>query len=400
LQQLGRGLRRVDGKPCLTVLDFIGNQRQEFRFDLRYRALTGVARGDLAKAVEDDFPFLPSGCHVELDRVAASVVLENVRRQLRRSTRELARELREMGDVALPTFLQQADAELEDVYPGSRTAAYGWNGLRRAAQFPVAVEGPDEDALAAGVGRLLHVSDTERISTWMDWLTAPRPPDPDALSERERRLLAMLLGVLETKTRRSVDGHAALARLWNHPAILDELASVLEVLEERAAEVPLPLNLPHGADVPLHAHCRYTRLEILAALGRGVFTTTYEWREGVLWNEPHAVDVLAFTLRKAERDFSPTTMYQDYAISRDLVHWESQSTLTQKARTAQRYVNHEAMGTSIVLFARQTKHDRAFLCLGRGHYVEHRGERPLAIVWRLEHSLPEAFFREARAGAA
>ena len=26
LQQLGRGLRLADDKPCLTVLDFIGNQ--------------------------------------------------------------------------------------------------------------------------------------------------------------------------------------------------------------------------------------------------------------------------------------------------------------------------------------------------------------------------------------
>ncbi|MFZ0158084.1 MAG: helicase-related protein [Kineosporiaceae bacterium] len=51
LQQLGRGLRRADGKDVLTVLDFIGFQDQRFRFDLRYRALTGVTRQQLAAAV-------------------------------------------------------------------------------------------------------------------------------------------------------------------------------------------------------------------------------------------------------------------------------------------------------------------------------------------------------------
>jgi superfamily II DNA or RNA helicase len=45
LQQLGRGLRLDDDKPCLTVLDFIGGQNANFRFDLRWRALTGVSRG-------------------------------------------------------------------------------------------------------------------------------------------------------------------------------------------------------------------------------------------------------------------------------------------------------------------------------------------------------------------
>lgn len=44
LQQLGRGLRLADDKPCLTVLDFVGHQHKQFRFDRRYRALTGASR--------------------------------------------------------------------------------------------------------------------------------------------------------------------------------------------------------------------------------------------------------------------------------------------------------------------------------------------------------------------
>ena len=45
LQQLGRGLRLAEGKDCLTVLDFIGQQHKRFRFDLRLRALTGAVAG-------------------------------------------------------------------------------------------------------------------------------------------------------------------------------------------------------------------------------------------------------------------------------------------------------------------------------------------------------------------
>ena len=74
LQQLGRGLRLAEDKPCLTVLDFIGAQHQEFRFDLRFRALTGSSRRGLADDVEHGFPTLPAGCHIELDRVAAQIV--------------------------------------------------------------------------------------------------------------------------------------------------------------------------------------------------------------------------------------------------------------------------------------------------------------------------------------
>ncbi|SFT96467.1 helicase-related protein [Arthrobacter sp. ov118] len=46
LQQLGRGLRREESKAVLTVMDFIGQQHREFRFDLRYRRslATGARR--------------------------------------------------------------------------------------------------------------------------------------------------------------------------------------------------------------------------------------------------------------------------------------------------------------------------------------------------------------------
>ena len=83
LQQLGRGLRLAEDKPCLTVLDFIGGQNAAFRFDLRYTALTGVSRRDLVYAIAEGFPTLPAGCHIELDRVASDLVMENVRTALR-----------------------------------------------------------------------------------------------------------------------------------------------------------------------------------------------------------------------------------------------------------------------------------------------------------------------------
>ena len=94
LQQLGRGLRLADDKPCLTVLDFIGNQHAEFRFDLRYRALTGASRRGLVREIEQGFPTLPAGCHIELDRVAAELVLRNVASSLRIDWQGLVAELR------------------------------------------------------------------------------------------------------------------------------------------------------------------------------------------------------------------------------------------------------------------------------------------------------------------
>lgn len=104
LQQLG-GLRRAEGKAVLTVMDFIGQQRREFRFDLRYRALTGYGPKELEKAVEDEFPFLPSGSQIVLDRVAQRVVLDNIKAQLRFNKAQLVRDIASYAETDLEAYL-------------------------------------------------------------------------------------------------------------------------------------------------------------------------------------------------------------------------------------------------------------------------------------------------------
>jgi hypothetical protein len=53
----------------------------------------------------------------------------------------------------------------------------------------------------------------------------------------------------------------------------------------------------------------------------------------------------------------------------------------------------------VVLFVRDTPRDEIravpFLCLEQASYVEHRGERPIAITWRLHPPMPADTFASA-----
>ncbi len=99
-------------------------------------------------------------------------------------------------------------------------------------------------------------------------------------------------------------------------------------------------------------------------------------------------ELLAFTLDKSSGAFSPTTRYRDYAISRTLIHWESQSMTRADSETGLRYHNHERDGRSIMLFTRLRADDRAFWFLGPATYRGHVGEKPMAITWELHTPLP------------
>ena len=168
LQQLGRGLRRADGKSVLTVLDFVGQQHRKFRFDLKYRALTGNNRQELLHQVEEGFPFLPSGCHLDLDRVAREVVLENVKNALPSTWRQRVAELQSLGDVNLAEYLDASGLDLADVYRGGRS----WTDHRRAARFERSEPTEWSENLGRAFGRMLHIDDVARLEFYREVLTA------------------------------------------------------------------------------------------------------------------------------------------------------------------------------------------------------------------------------------
>jgi Domain of unknown function (DUF3427). len=91
-------------------------------------------------------------------------------------------------------------------------------------------------------------------------------------------------------------------------------------------------------------------------------------------------------------------MYEDYLISHDLFHWQSQSSTSEESPTGQRYIHHRRLGYTPLLFVRETKTlpsglSAPYYFLGPCEYQSHTGSRPMSIVWRLRHSVPARLFR-------
>jgi superfamily II DNA or RNA helicase/HKD family nuclease len=226
LQQLGRGLRRSRGKHFCTVLDFVGRHRTEFRLDRRFRALLGGSRKDLEQQIERGFPFLPAGCHMELDPVAAEIVLTNLRDAIPSRWAAKVEELRQLSrngkQVSLSRFLQETGIELADVYTGAKS----WSDLCDEAGTAVRAAGPKEDVLRRACGRLLHVDDLERIKAYRSFLASNIPPALEAIGEHQRRLVRMLVAsVAERALDKSATLAEASALLWEHSQVRAELTS-------------------------------------------------------------------------------------------------------------------------------------------------------------------------------
>ena len=399
-QQLGRGLRRAEGKSHVTVIDMIGQQRREFRFEDRLRAIVDTRRGTVVEQVEGDFPFLPAGCSVDLDRQSREIVLDNLRQAARRTQwPSLVADLRrETAALTFGEYLERSDRRLEDIYRRG-----SWTELQREAgkDTAEAVDADLEETSLRGLRRITHVDDPERLAFYRRILGGEAPA-PDAMPLRERRMLTMLAWGLGSRDSGAADLRDYYHSLWAERAVRDELGELLDVVDARSETRAAPSSLP--PEIPLSVHARYSRAEIVAALGSGEGVKPKVTQGGILWVEQARSDVFFIDLHKAERDYSPTTMYRDYAINRELFHWESQSRQTPEQPSVQRYINHRERGTNVLLFVRERKRDELgtspFTFLGPVEYVDHEGQRPVAFTWKLATPMPEELFESARSVAA
>lgn len=393
LQQLGRGLRLSEGKDCLTVLDFIGQAHKSYRHDVRFRALLDDPTRNVRQELEAGFPHLPAGCSVQLERLARQYVLDNINRAVRQGRGVLEGELRELAGTlgrrpTLGEFLDHCQLDPDDVY--RRDVSYA--RLCAEAGLDPQWSSPDEEKLTKGLRRIQHISSPRQMDALREAVGAGTMPD----GEPGRRLLLMSHFSLWGRD----GGPGSLAEGYDRLRACPPLASeLLELLDHRLDRADFEPRLPElPFECPLDLHGAYTRDELLAGLGHWDLGRTPEMREGTVHLKDLKTDVFLFTLHKTERDYSPTTMYRDYAVSDELFHWQSQSTTSVESPTGQRYIHHRRLGQTILLFCREYKENRAgltnpFFFLGPADYVGHEGSRPISITWRLRHRLPAKLYR-------
>lgn len=387
LQQLGRGLRLHEGKANLTVLDFIAPQNRRFRFADRFRALSSRKDQRVDRQIEAGFPWLPAGCLVRLDQKASQVVLSNIRDTLAQRRPQIIGQLAALRqakgeEVSLTQMLDwlhldDPDLVLKHGLPSSLMA--------EASGSQESGLGKYEKGLALGLRQLLVADDRDLLLALKNAL---RSEQPVAESEQETVLLAL---AMVWGTQRPEGGwQEALRFMRSHAGLRRDLLQVIDLRLDQL--LPVHHRRFPALTGQLALHACYSREQIMLALGKGEFQIPFTHREGVLHVPERNLDVFFVTINKSDKDFSPSTLYEDYALNQELFHWQSQSTTSPESPTGQRYINHAQLGYQPVLFVRSGKRldnglTEPFRYIGPINYVRHQGSRPMSIVWRLQQPL-------------
>lgn len=403
LQQLGRGLRLSEGKECLTVLDFIGQANTHYNFESKFRALLQNTTQGIGTAIKAGFPNVPKGCSIQLERVAAKYVLDNVHAAYERANGLLARmqdfEEESERHLTLANFLDFYQLDPRTLY--RRLPSFAW-ARAKIQDLTFDVNPEFEKSMRKAFARFSVTDSKEWIRFLLDVLPRLAELDVTKLSLREQRMMQMFYATIWPNGVE--DWHAPAVRdrlrqLAECDTLRNELIDLLQYRLDKIDFVSEPLNIG-VPECPLELHCHYTRDQLFVALD---YLNPGNIREGVKWLPEKQLDVFLVTLKKTEKNYSPTTLYQDYAINETLFHWQSQSTTSATSPTAQRYIHHQERGSRVLLFAREAQEDAidstnraAYLCLGTARYVKHEGSCPMSITWELDTPIPARFLKEAR----
>ncbi|WP_242826749.1 DEAD/DEAH box helicase [Butyrivibrio sp. NC3005] len=398
LQQLGRGLRLDDSKDCLTVLDFIGQANKKYNYEEKFNALLSNTKHSVEYELKKGFVSVPKGCYIHLEKKAREYVLQNIKCSI--ETRN--------GIVSkIATFTDDTGKELTMAnflkhYRMDPRAIYKKDNFSRLCVNAGVMEDFNESSekdITKALSRLASIDSRRLISFVIGLLEDIDNMDFSKLTEIEKRMLQMFYVTVWMDVIDFVSPEKAYANIGNlasSPVLLKEMKELLSYLYENIDFIDKSMDFKF--DCPIDLHCTYSRDQLLVALDYLKPTTV---REGVKWLPEKKIDVLFVTLNKSDKDYSPTTMYNDFSINETLFHWQSQSTTSGHSSTGQRYIHHRSMGSKVLLCVREAKKDAwgntaSYCVLGFVDYVKHTGSNPMNITWELEEAIPAKYIKQTK----
>lgn len=386
LQQLGRGLRLSVGKTELTVLDFVAQVNRKYDFASRFRALTLNSDKNIRKQIEEGFTMLPNGCSIIMEKLARQYILDNIQSAIYNKVR-IIREINSYGECT-PTISQFLDNNGQDIrvlYQGSNC----WTSLKRAAGKISYQDDEITKRLEKGVFNLIH-HNTAKFLHFIDNFVS----GSDDYLKKENEIYALMLYYalfsekLDKSGFNSVYDALSLLQTGKYIYFNQEIKEIVSYLLEHLQIKTIPLSDLFCSQMEVYG-C-YTREEIFTLVGRQTAVKKMQGTATGAFHLPeHNASLLFVTLNKSDKDFSPSTQYNDYVINENLFHWQSWNFDSHQNEGGRRYINQEETQRKIILFVRENKKDGygntcPFHCFGLVNYVSSHGDFPMNVTWKLK----------------
>lgn len=398
LQQLGRGLRLSEDKNCLTVLDFVGNSRPEYDFEGKFRALIGKTNSSTKDELEKNFPHLPLGCSIVLEKKAKEFILDNITKATQFNTKQL---INKIINYKHQTVLPLTLSNFCNFYQIPIQAIYKRESWSRLCQFAKQIDDFStlyEKEVKRAISKKWLQCNSYSYLNFILQIAKNKFEIPAKLNSKENLMLMMLYYDLWQKPGKFNTLVESITTIGKNHVLTMEIIEALTFLINKISHIEIDIDL--HIQQPLKVHSRYSREQILVAFGVSNFEIKSSNIEGVINIENKNIELLLVTLEKTEKDYSPTTMYNDYAIDQTEFHWQSQNSSRPDVGKGLSYIQHQVNNKIILLFVREKNKDEygntiSYVFLGEADYLDYYGSKPMSINWKLHEPLPHYIWKAA-----
>ena len=385
LQQLGRGLRLSAGKTELTVLDFVAQANRKYDFASRFRALTLQPEKNIQKQIKEGFTLLPLGCSIVMEKKARQYILDNITGAIYNKNR-IVKEINSYSAIpTLTQFLENNGQNIRILYQGTNC----WSSLKRAAGRISYADDAVTKRLEKGMSGLIH-HNTSSFLRFVERFIAGEGVHKVEVNKTYAIMLyyALFQDKLSKTGYSSINEALELIHLPKYACFKQEIAEIVSFLLARLDIKTTPI----GAEIipGLELYGCYTREEVFTLVGRQTAEVKMQGAASGVFNLPeHNATLLFVTLNKSEKDFSPSTQYNDYLINEEYFHWQSQNTDSHNNNGGRRYTEQAQTKNKIILFVREEKKDgfgntSPFHCFGLVDYVSSHDDFPMNVKWKLQ----------------
>lgn len=400
LQQLGRGLRKHEGKEFLTVLDYVGQTRAEFNYAARFEAIQGKTSISSAENIERGFPQLPLGCTISLEEKAKETILENIKQHLQQYNKnKLVQNVRTFGEkydvtLNLKNFLKIYNLPLSAIYKSKKLS---WTELKHLAGLTEKADTNIPEISRAVINKWL-ATDSVSYFRFIKSLADRGFKEKEQDMGHDARLMAVMLyyDLFEEGRFSTIDKMFEWLSVQKN--MCEEISEVMGILIDNCKALEEPDNSRIASKWPLKLHATYTKSQVMAAMGKSTMQKKESDREGVKRSADLKAEAMFVDIIK-DREEGSSTNYNDYAQSRTLFNWETQSTVSQDSPTGQNYIN--GVNTMLLFVRKQATRPEdknlrmGYTYMGEVKLVKYEGNKPINILWQLQEALPACVFEYA-----
>lgn len=421
IQQLGRGLRKYNGKEFLTVLDFIGNHNKAFLIALALKGGRYYDKDSLKVSVATDFSGIPGCSNIQMDRIAKERILEQLNTENFNCLKYLKEEYNEFKSLLggkIPRRLMdyiKYDGAPDPMKFINYAKTYqcflgkvekGYNTLieedeeftkvlkqlsdmlplKRPYEFAIIkylINNKDVDLSSAKKAVLKYIDDCSEESLVHTFKNL----NFNYYDDRQISNMVKLIEYNGDKLIRLLSFEKIINNKEYKDIFMDLLNYGLTRYEKEfgSNNYGIPFFKLYEqykmADAALLANCERKQSSF-----RGSGLISYE-NDYFLYVDLHK-----------EKDIKESINYKDEFISRSEFQWQTPNNTSQSSNVGKNIIYNKERGIRLHLFVRKYKEIdkkvQPYIYIGKANTIDFEGEKPITVRFKLENKISESLYTE------